>query len=180
MNTGDAQRPWLESQRPMNSQSDSRSRFWPKYSLGSGASPSFPSFPSPFGSFSTMRLKPVPTGSTKTRSPNVSHDDSFSTSLGGISGSEPSEGNATRFGPTAPMCRKAEDAPGPPLKTNMTGRSAPPPSATYETEKISAAGFSFFRSTCHFAVAVYAMRFLPVPQVPFDSAPSGGSYWGFE
>src|SRR3954447_6826144 len=35
MNTGEPQRSCSESQRAMNSQSDSRSRFWPKYSLGS-------------------------------------------------------------------------------------------------------------------------------------------------
>jgi hypothetical protein len=40
------------------------------------------------------------------------------------------------------------------LKTNVTGRSSPAASATYETEKISAAGFSFFRRTIQLAVAV--------------------------
>jgi hypothetical protein len=40
------------------------------------------------------------------------------------------------------------------LKTNATGRVWSPPSATYETEKISAEGFSFLRRTNHFAVAV--------------------------
>ena len=99
------------------------------------------------------RLQPVPTGSTKTRSVNDSHDDSFSTSFAGSAGSVPSEGKSTRCGPTAPMCRYAEDAPGPPLKTNVTGRALSPPSATYETEKISAAGFSFLRRTVHFPVA---------------------------
>ena len=71
-----------------------------------------------------------------------------------MGGSVPSAGNATRCGPTAPTCRYADDAPGPPLKTNVTGRSWSPEPATYETEKISAAGLSFFRSTSHFAVAV--------------------------
>jgi hypothetical protein len=51
------------------------------------------------------------------------------------------------------MCKYADDAPGPPLKTNVTGRSQSLP-ATYETEKISAAGFSLVRSTIHFALAV--------------------------
>ena len=152
MKIGEPQRPLIESQRPMNSQSDSRSRFCPKYSFGSVAS-GFLSLSS-FASFSITRLKPVPTGSTKTRSANASQDSSFCTSRGGISGSEPSAGNATRCGPTAPRCRNADDAPGPPLKTNITGRSASPPSATYETEKISAAGFSFLRSTSQFARAV--------------------------
>ena len=41
MKTGEPQRPWAESQRPMNSQSDSRSRFCPKYSFGSVASSFF-------------------------------------------------------------------------------------------------------------------------------------------
>ena len=77
-----------------------------------------------------MRLKPVPTGSTKTRSANASHEDSFWTSFGGNSGSVPSAGKSTRCGPTAPMCRNADDAPGPPLKTNATGRLWSPPSAT--------------------------------------------------
>ncbi len=96
----------------------------------------------------------MPTGSTKTRSVNASHDSSFCTRRGGICGSVPSDGKATRCGPTAPMCRYADDAPGPPLKTNVTGRSALPPCATYETEKISAEGFSFLRSTIQFALAV--------------------------
>ncbi len=45
------------------------------------------------------------------------------------------------------MCRNAEAAPGPPLKTNVTGRSSSLPFETYATEKISAAGFSFLRRT---------------------------------
>ena len=101
-----------------------------------------------------MRLKPVPTGSTKTRSANASHEDSFWTSFGGSVGSVPSAGKETRCGPTAPMWRYAEDAPGPSLKTNATGRLRSSPCATYETEKISAEGFSFLRRTSHFAVAV--------------------------
>ncbi len=66
----------------------------------------------------------------------------------------PSAGKSTRCGPTAPTWRYADDAPGPPLKTNVTGRSRSALVATYETEKISADGFSFLRSTSHFAVAV--------------------------
>ena len=148
----------------MNSQSDSRSRLYPKYSFGSGASSGgFASFPSPFFSGSMTRLKPVPTGSTKTRSVKASHDDSFSTSRAGIAGNVPSDGKSTRCGPTAPMCRYAEEAPGPPLKTKVTGRPPSSPPATYETEKISAAGFSFLRRTLHFAVAVYWIAFLPRP-----------------
>jgi hypothetical protein len=124
------------------------------------------------------RLHPVPTGSTNTRSVKESQEDSFSTSRGGIVGSVPSGGKSTRCGPTAPMCRYAEDAPGPPLKTNMTGRVASPSVATYETEKISAAGFSFFRRTVHFPVAVYGIALRPRPQVAVVSAPFGGS-WSF-
>ncbi len=45
-------------------------------------------------------------------------------------GSVPSAGKATRCGPTAPMCRYADEAPGPPLKTNATGRLWSSPSAT--------------------------------------------------
>ena len=156
MKTGEPQRSWLDSQRPMNSQSDSRSRFCPKYSLGSGASSSFLFFPFPSSpcSSSTIRLNPVPTGSTNTRSVNANQDDSFSTRRGGIRGSAPSAGKSTRRGPTAPMWRYADDAPGPPLKTNVTGLPASLSVATYATEKISAAGFSFLRSTIHVALAV--------------------------
>ena len=80
-----------------------------------------PSLPSPFFSVSMMRLKPVPTGSTNTRSVNASHDDSFSTSRGGIAGSVPSDGKSTRCGPTAPMCRYADDAPGPAVEDERHG-----------------------------------------------------------
>jgi hypothetical protein len=108
----------------------------------------------PFSSWSsTIRLKPVPTGSTNTRSLKASHDSSFMTSCGGIRGSDPSGGNPTRDGPAAPMCRYADDAPGPPLKMNVTGRS-PSTWAMYETAKISAAGRSSLRRTIHFALAV--------------------------
>src|SRR5215211_3716442 len=119
-----------------------------------------------------MRLNPVPTGSTKTRSLNASQDSSLWTSFGGSAGRVPSGGKSTRCGPTAPTCRYADDAPGPPLKTNVTGRSRSVLSATYETEKISADGFSFLRRTSHFAVAVYSRSF----HVPLDAAPRGGSW----
>ncbi len=97
------------------------------------------------------RLKPVPTGSMNTRSVKASHESSLGTRRGGICGSAPLAGNATRCGPTTPMCRNADDAPGPPLKTNVTGRSSSL-RATYETEKISADGFSFLRRTIHWAL----------------------------
>ena len=88
----------------MNSESDSRSRFCPKYSFGSAAS-SFFSLLSSFFSASMIRLKPVPTGSTNTKSVKPIHDASFSTRRGGSSGSVPSGGKSTRFGPTTPRCR---------------------------------------------------------------------------
>ena len=97
------------------------------------------------------RLKPVPIGSTNTRSLKPSHDSSLGMSRGGIRGNVPSAGSATRFGPSAPMWRYADDAPGPPLKTKVTGRSTSVGSATYDTENISATGRSFFRSTTQFA-----------------------------
>ena len=73
------------------------------------------------------------------------------------------------------MWRYADAAPGPPLKTNVTGRSPSPFAATYETEKISAAGFSFFRRTVHLPATEYWIAFLPLPHVPVVSAPAGGS-----
>ena len=110
----------------MNSHSDSRSRFWPKYSCRVGRVALLAVV---LGRavllvvLDRSRLKPVPTGSTNTRSANASQDDSFCTSRGGSSGSVPSAGKSTRCGPTTPRCRNADDAPGPPLKTNITGRS---------------------------------------------------------
>lgn len=50
------------------------------------------------------------------------------------------------------MWRYADEAPGPPLKTNVTGRSGPS-EATFDTENTSVEGFSFFRSTIHEALA---------------------------
>ena len=107
----------------------------------------------PFASSSITRLNPVPTGSTNTRSVNASQESSLWTRRGGCRGSVPSGGNATRRGPAAPMCRYADEAPGPPLKTNVTGRASSV-CATYATEKISAVGFSFLRSSVHVALAV--------------------------
>ncbi len=65
------------------------------------------------------------------------------------------------------------------MKTNVTGREPSPPPATYETEKISAAGFSFLRSTVHLPVAVYWIALRPRPHVAVVSAPVGGSWSGF-
>ncbi len=107
----------------------------------------------------------------------ASQDASFWTSLGGISGRDPSAGNATRLGPTAPRWRYADDAPGPPLNTNVNGRGSSV-SATYATEKISAAGLSFLRRTNQRAVAVYASGVSPPVHVALVSAPAGGSWSG--
>jgi len=62
------------------------------------------------------------------------------------------------------------------LNTNVIGRVSSVSAATYETEKISAAGFSFFLSTTHVARAVYAIEASPPVQTPVVSAPVGGSY----
>src|SRR5947209_6633467 len=83
--------------------------------------------------------------------------------------SDSSAGKSTLRGPTAPRCRYADDAPGPPLKTNVTGRSASPSFATYDTEKISADGLSFLRRTIQPALAVYSMVVAPAPHVPVVS-----------
>ena len=139
----------------MNSQSDSRSRFCPKYSFGSVAS-----------SFLLLVLRVVlalivddaaEAGPDRIDEHEIGEGEPGRLVLHEPRrhlGSVPSGGSATRCGPTTPRWRNADDAPGPPLKTNITGRWSSPASATYETEKISADGFSFFRSTTHFAVAV--------------------------
>ena len=69
------------------------------------------------------------------------------------------------------MCRYADAAPGPPLKTNVTGRPRRRPPATYATEKISAAGFSFLRRTVHLPVAVYWSALRPFPTSPWSRRP---------
>src|SRR6266481_566925 len=61
---------------------------------------------------------------------------------------------------------------------NVTGRSAAPSRATYETENISADGLSFLRNTSHFALAVYSMLVVPDVHVAVVSAPLGGSWSG--
>src|ERR1041385_1235007 len=71
------------------------------------------------------RLKPVPTGSMKTRSVASSQVCSLSTSWYGDAGSHPSSSIFTRRGPSAPRCSQTDAEPGPPLKENIRGR--PPP-----------------------------------------------------
>jgi hypothetical protein len=67
------------------------------------------------------RLQPVPTGSTNTRSVKGSQLSGLSTSLA-LTPSVSCSGNCSTTGPAAPSWRKAEPAPGPPLKKKLTGR----------------------------------------------------------
>src|SRR6516162_3388538 len=69
------------------------------------------------------RLQPVPTGSINTRSVNDSQVSGLSTKCA-FEPSWPLEPNSAMRGPTNPRLRKAEAAPGPPLKTKVTGRAA--------------------------------------------------------
>ena len=133
MNTGRDHSLCFDRNFEMNSHSDSRSRLTLKnsslslsLSLGSAAAGFAAVDLSGDGASSSVivRLKPVPTGSTKTRSVNASQVDSLSTSREGGGSSVPSGANRTRRGPSAPTWRKAEAAPGPPLKTKVTGRFA--------------------------------------------------------
>lgn len=89
--------------------------------LGSAPPASAPAAPD-WGLIS--RLNPVPIGSMKTRSLNLSQDSSLVFSRDGGGGAVPLSLKATRCGPSAPRWRYADDAPGPPLNTNVTGRSA--------------------------------------------------------
>src|SRR6516162_5076648 len=79
------------------------------------------------------RLQPVPTGSISTRSVNGSHVSGLSISRT-FDPSRPSGPNWAIRGPTRPRLRKAEAAPGPPLKTNVTGRAAE--FADFETKAV--------------------------------------------
>jgi hypothetical protein len=67
------------------------------------------------------RLKPVAIGSMKTRSVACKMESSLSTRPNGGLGIVPSSIIFTRRGPSAPRCSHADDAPGPPLKQNVTG-----------------------------------------------------------
>src|SRR5579859_2205482 len=75
-----------------------------------------------FCAFPTAVLKPVPTGSMKTRSERSSKHSGFSSSLYGAGGVMPAFTVATRRGPNEPMCNQSEDDPGPPLYKNEIGR----------------------------------------------------------
>jgi len=76
----------------------------------------------PAPSFGIGRLKPVETGSMKTRSVRSSHVDSLSAIWYGGAGASPSGVRLARLGPMAPMCSQIEAEPGPPLKQYVTGR----------------------------------------------------------
>src|SRR6516162_923054 len=69
------------------------------------------------------RLQSVPTGSIKTRSVNGSQVSGLSIKRT-LEPSWPLRPNSAMRGPTIPKLRKAEAAPGPPLKTKVTGRAA--------------------------------------------------------
>src|SRR5205807_9650004 len=69
------------------------------------------------------RLQPVPIGSIKTRSVNGNQVSGLSIRRT-LEPSWPSGPNWAMRGPTNPRLRKAEAAPGPPLKTKVTGRAA--------------------------------------------------------
>src|SRR5450755_3345295 len=76
---------------------------------------------SAFSSFAA-RLKPVATGSMKTRSLLSKIEYSLSTRPNGGGGKVPSSFIFTRRGPSAPRCSQTDDDPGPPLKQNVIGR----------------------------------------------------------
>ena len=133
-----------------------------------------------FFSGSITRLKPVPTGSTNTRSEKR----------------EPRRlvlDEARRHRRQRPVRREVDALRADGAHVQVRRRSARaavederdraipgrPSAATYETEKISAAGFSFLRRTVHFPVAVYWIALRPRPHVPVVSAPAGGSWSGF-
>src|SRR4030088_2736723 len=70
----------------------------------------------------TAWLKPVPTGSMKTRSVLSSREPALSATLYGGGGVGSAFEVITRFGPNAPMCSQTDAEPGPPLYTKDTGR----------------------------------------------------------
>ena len=99
-------------------------------------SPSTPwNLASSFGS--GERLKPVLTGSMKTRSVRSNSVFSLSTSRYGGGGASPSSARATHFGPKAPKCSHTDDEPGPPLNAKVIGRCAgsSTPVFVYATKK---------------------------------------------
>src|SRR5262245_38619247 len=103
---GDAQRPWSEIQRRMKRATDLASSSTPQKLAGSP--------------FSTTREKPVPTGSTKTRSLAASSGSGEAIDWkGGAPAPVASLGTITRRGPSIPMWSQIDDEPGPPLKANV-------------------------------------------------------------
>ena len=72
-------------------------------------------------------VRPVPIGSMNTRSVKSSQLSGLSRATALSDGASPCAPNWTRLGPIAPRLRKAEAAPGPPLKAKVTGRDAPRP-----------------------------------------------------
>src|SRR5689334_15938104 len=83
----------------------------------------------------------------KTRSVKPSHVCAFSVNRYGGAGGNPFSGSATRIGPAAPRWSQTDAAPGPPLKTNVIGRSLSAASSsserTYAMKNTLARGFSF-------------------------------------
>src|SRR5215470_5303345 len=75
-----------------------------------------------FCALPTDVLKPVPTGSMKTRSERSSKQSGLSSSLYGAGGVIPAFTVATRRGPNEPMCSQTEEEPGPPLYKKEKGR----------------------------------------------------------
>src|SRR5882724_12995811 len=75
-----------------------------------------------FCALPTAVLKPVPTGSIKTRSERSSKHSGLSSNLYGAGGVIPAFTVATLRGANEPMCSQSEEAPGPPLYKNETGR----------------------------------------------------------
>ena len=114
----------------MKAPTDSRSRLYSWYSFT--FSPS------------TMRLKPVPTGSMKTRSDASRSENSLGTRRPGGGEARPSASRSTRRGPSTPKCSHTELDPGPPLNENVMGRFAfsSTPSSVYAMKKTRARAFS--------------------------------------
>ena len=69
-----------------------------------------------------MRVKPVLTGSMKTKSATSSSDWPLLTRRKGGGGMAPSSLSSTRRGPSNPKCSQTDDDPGPPLNEKASGR----------------------------------------------------------
>ena len=70
------------------------------------------------------RVKPVLTGSMKTKSDSSSSDSLLLTSRKGGGGKLAVFLERNAFGPSRPRCSQTEEEPGPPLKEKETGRPA--------------------------------------------------------